>query len=403
MTREGEDGWRLCEDLATRARKGLLERPPELIEEGEGGTYLIRDSSGEMLAVFKPSDEEPFSVANPKNAMPGTPQPSRNNPEIKKGIRPGEAAVREVAAYLLDHGHKAGVPLTALVELSHPMFGPHPKTGSLQQFVVHECGSWDLGASQYEPRDVHRIGVLDLRLFNVDRHGGNILVQRKSTSGGRSTYRLVPIDHGFTLPDSVNAVDLWFEWMSWPQAKIPFDDDVRSYIATLNVDHDARILRALGVRDECIRSCMLSTVLLKKAAMRGMTLSEIGALVCRSRDAVRPTMLETVAQNQLLKDTRAKYFLQNLETTVEEALDRPKRDRKHRPGFQQKHTRNLSAVGGPLRRASSALVDTPPDGVPNPYLLFASETSLRVPDDPLFIRRNLSQESLTVAPAFLFT
>jgi hypothetical protein len=270
----------------------------------------------------------------------------------------------------------------------------------LQLYVEHEYGSWDLGASQYEHRDVHLIGVLDLRLFNVDRHGGNILVQRKSGSGGRSKYRLVPIDHGFALPDSVNAVDLWFEWLSWPQAKIPFDEDVRNYIAALNVDHDARILRALGVRDECIRTFMLSTVLLKKAAMRGMTLHEIGALICRSRDAVRPTMLETIAQSQLLKDTRARYFLHNLETTVDEALDRPKRDRKHRPGFQQKHMRNLSAVGG-LRRTNSALVDSP-DGTPNPYVLFASETSLQVPEDPLFIRRNLSQESLMPAPAFLF-
>lgn len=34
---------------------------------------------------------------------------------LRRGIRPGEGAMREVAAFLLDHDHFAGVPPTALV------------------------------------------------------------------------------------------------------------------------------------------------------------------------------------------------------------------------------------------------------------------------------------------------
>lgn len=41
---------------------------PTLMEEGLGGTYLLRSSSGERLAMVKPLDEEPFAPHNPKGA-----------------------------------------------------------------------------------------------------------------------------------------------------------------------------------------------------------------------------------------------------------------------------------------------------------------------------------------------
>ena len=39
------------------------------------------------------------------------------DPGLKPTVRVGEAAMREVAAYLLDHGHFARVPATALVKV----------------------------------------------------------------------------------------------------------------------------------------------------------------------------------------------------------------------------------------------------------------------------------------------
>lgn len=46
------------------------------------------------------------------------------------------------------------------------------KLGSLQEYVSHDCDTSELGASCFPIRDVHRIGILDLRLFNTDRHAG---------------------------------------------------------------------------------------------------------------------------------------------------------------------------------------------------------------------------------------
>jgi len=56
---------------------------------------------------------------------------------LRKGVRPGEGAVREVAAFLLDHEHFAGVPPTALVSCynSSSPVGDKGKVGSLQVHV----------------------------------------------------------------------------------------------------------------------------------------------------------------------------------------------------------------------------------------------------------------------------
>jgi hypothetical protein len=400
LAREGSEIWTASEELVARARKGIAKFAPELIDDGEGGTYLLRDEDGEPLCVFKPVDEEPFSTFNPKNRIPGTPQPSTNNPEIKKGIWPGEAAVRELAACLLDHGHRAGVPLTAMVELTHPAFaGGLVKLGSLQQFVAHECQSWDLGPSQYQIRDVHMIGLLDVRIFNVDRHGGNILAQRRAGMGSpKSTYRLIPIDHGFALPDSVAAMDLWFEWMTWPQAKQPFDEETTNFIKSINIDHDARLLRALGIREECIATMVMATVLLKKACARGLTLHDIGALITR-RDPDRPSALEDASAHQLLTDTRSRYYQHSVEQTVEEALERA---RQASPGEPRRHQRNPSfqlrsqqqkralALPAPLRRTSSALPSETGTAMSDPFFAQCQTFLL----DGGFLRRNMSQESI---------
>ena len=48
-------------------------------------------------------------------------------------------------------------------------------TGSactLQEFIVHDGDTSEVGASRFSVADVHRIGILDVRLFNTDRHAG---------------------------------------------------------------------------------------------------------------------------------------------------------------------------------------------------------------------------------------
>lgn len=235
-------------------------------------------------------------------------------PGLKPTVRVGEAAIREVAAYLLDHDHFAGVPHTVLVKFTHPIFhvhsskppSPRPeqqdesdgyapsqasldsslsmtsliqakhlgldsnngndngngrrksaesssrrpstesvrpersKLGSLQEFVLHDCDTNEMGAALFSLQDVHHIAILDIRLFNTDRHAGNMLVQRPQGSGARLTAlerlnqpqcRLLPIDHGFCLPEALEPP--YFEWLHWPQVQHAFCPGFDRLIMTL--------------------------------------------------------------------------------------------------------------------------------------------------------------------------
>ncbi|KAI8008173.1 Phosphatidylinositol 4-kinase gamma 3 [Camellia lanceoleosa] len=181
--------------------------------EGSGGAYFMQDAFGqEYISVFKPIDEEPMAVNNPR----GLPL-SIDGEGLKKGTRVGEGALREVAAYLLDHPRSgphllkdtgfARVPPTVMVKCLYQGFNfpegyeyasKNIKIGSLQMFMKN-CGSCeDMGPRAFPVDEVHKISVLDIRLANADRHAGNILVQRDSDG----QIVLIPIDHGYCLPEN---------------------------------------------------------------------------------------------------------------------------------------------------------------------------------------------------------
>ncbi len=101
------------------------------------------------------------------------------------------------------------------------------KLGSLQEFVAHDCDTSEIGPSLFSLQDVHRIAILDIRLFNTDRHAGNILVQRPTGTSSKLSAlarlnqpqcRLLPIDHGFCLPEALEPP--FFEWLHWPQVQL---------------------------------------------------------------------------------------------------------------------------------------------------------------------------------------
>lgn len=202
--------------------KGLIEstfqgldrgNEPIRSSEGSGGAYLMQDFSGlEYVSVFKPIDEEPMAVNNPR----GLPL-SLDGQGMKKGTRVGEGALREVAAYILDHpavqnSEKgfAGVPPTVMVKCMHREFNypegyeyanKNCKIGSLQMFIKNIGSCEDMGPGAFPVDEVHKISVLDIRLANADRHAGNILISRDGEDG---RIELIPIDHGYCLPENVS-------------------------------------------------------------------------------------------------------------------------------------------------------------------------------------------------------
>ncbi|KAJ7569859.1 hypothetical protein O6H91_01G098000 [Diphasiastrum complanatum] len=275
---------------------------PFSVTGGLGGAYIFRNRMGENIAIVKPTDEEPFAPNNPK----GFTGKVLGQPGLKRSIRVGETGVREVAAYLLDHDHFANVPATTLVKVAHSIFNINKKTGGLpqndlqlvakiasfQQYVEHDYDASDHGTVGFPVSAVHRIGILDMRIFNTDRHAGNILVKYHGKEHGQfsgshpqwsveRTVELIPIDHGLCLPESLE--DPYFEWLHWPQASIPFSDDELLYISRLDPYKDADMLRNKlpMLREACIRMLILSTTFLKEATAAGLCLAEIGHMMSR--------------------------------------------------------------------------------------------------------------------------
>jgi len=131
--------------VVQQARRGLaLGLKPDLVLDGSGGTYFMHDPKKVRVAVFKPADEEPYADNNPRGYIRQGPQSSSSQSgtvdegndycmSLREGIKPGEACLREVAAYLLDHGSFSDVPMTTLAEARHPAFNHNGSMLKLSQ------------------------------------------------------------------------------------------------------------------------------------------------------------------------------------------------------------------------------------------------------------------------------
>ncbi|CAJ2636418.1 phosphatidylinositol 4-kinase type 2-beta [Trifolium pratense] len=275
----------MVKDIVKAMKMGIDPIP---VHSGLGGAYYFLNVGGESVAIVKPTDEEPFAPNNPKGFV----GKALGQPGLKRSVRVGETGFREVAAYLLDYGNFAKVPPTALVKITHSIFNVNDgvngkniqkkklvsKIASLQQFIPHDFDASDYGTSGFPVTAVHRIGILDIRILNTDRHGGNLLVRKV---GAFSEVDLIPIDHGLCLPEALE--DPYFEWIHWPQASIPFSEDELSYIENLDPARDCEMLRKElpMIREACLRVLVLCTIFLKEAAAYGLCLAEIGEMMTR--------------------------------------------------------------------------------------------------------------------------
>ena len=92
---------RVIWDMLSLVSEGLKKCKKQIraSSEGMGGAYFMQHPSGnKYVGVFKTMDEEPMAVNNPQ----GLPL-SKTGEGLKKGTKVGEGALREVAAYILDH------------------------------------------------------------------------------------------------------------------------------------------------------------------------------------------------------------------------------------------------------------------------------------------------------------
>jgi len=359
-----------------QARRGLaLGLKPALVLDGSGGTYFLHDARKVKVAVFKPADEEPYAENNPRGyVQQGTCTASSisaiaastgGDLSMRAGIKPGEACLREMAAYLLDHESFSDVPMTTLAEARHPAFNsngsmlnlnqggasvgnhslqlggcvglgssplhiqstssstsskssPHAhssssqnllkKVGSLQEFAHAECTMDDLSFSKVKVEEVHKIAVLDIRTMNADRNTANLLCRRNPEDP--DFFQLIPIDHGYCLRTVADVC--WFDWcwLDWPQLKQPVSEKTKKYILNLDIEADARMLKErLSIPERALDYFRASSKLLQEGIKSGMTLYDVAILCCRNDNAgERQSKLETLIA---MADDIAKSALDN--------------------------------------------------------------------------------------------
>jgi len=252
----------------------------QLASSGVGGTYFVSEN-GNFTAVFKPTDEEPGAPNNPK--------------VLPEGFVPmlpwGKGANREVAASRL--GGFVNVPETYLVQTGTP----HGlvKSGSLQRFVANDGDCSDIGASKFSVEAVHRLGIFDITVLNMDRNDENLLVQKSANS---DVWNLIPIDHTYCFPNKVNS---YFNWQYWNQTRKPFSEETLNLIAAMDPLVNAQILFDSEIDEESVRNVVASTLLLQGAAKHGYNLFQVACMVSGKENDLVDIIMAT-------KEKELKYY-----------------------------------------------------------------------------------------------
>ncbi|NNM42915.1 MAG: hypothetical protein HKM07_01045 [Chlamydiae bacterium] len=306
-------------EIALEVRKQIC---PQLINQGLGGSYYIKNFRGEKIGVFKPSDEEVYMPHNPRDKLPDV-----HDRFLRKGKRQrvghiaGTSCYKETLAYDLA-GKSSGIPFTTLITVPFPVAkGSRSmmlKTGSFQQFMpgvsFHELKISDI--TSIPTTEVQKQAAFDLAFGNSDRNYGNGLYDKRKGE-------LHSIDQGLILLDSLNwnnpVHDIFAEthgcWMVFSQAKESIDAEIKNWIHDLNEGEIEQKIRATFVSmltlenpppkmeelqkyvDGIVVANKTQILFLKKAVEKGFTLYEIGEMVMEtSSNSISRPLLERICK-----------------------------------------------------------------------------------------------------------
>ena len=357
--------------------KGLK---PKLLEDGTSGVYQIRNVDKEVIAIFKPFDEEANAPNNQKGYVN-----SFGSKSFREGILSGEATIREEATYLLDSfcdKYNFDVPSTTFVELCHKAFKINfeemktmendeyvkrssimkrflienlrggkgnnsseqdifmsnekynyipKKYGTLQKFISSTGVVADYSYSLFTVEEAHKIMILDFRILNCDRNDENILIQKKIKTSKDSDeekkfYKLIPIDHALSFPSCLEIGDFDICWMSWKQANIPFTQEEKEYIESINIIEDMERLNSyIYLRPECWKYFRISNTVLKVCTKYNLTPYEIGSLLYHfDYDNKTPSKIKLIVEK-----TEKISFPLNLEKRIRILSFEGKRNKKN--------------------------------------------------------------------------
>lgn len=282
---------------------------------GCGGSYTIsQPQTTNILALVKPCDEESFAPANP-NGYVG----QLGSPSFRAGILSGEGGIRECVVSFLDEKTEglASVPRCTMVNLIHPQLSYVDdevvwKNASLHEYIDNHGTIGDFSASLFSVYDVQAIALLDIRTCNLDRTEGNILLKRHlgrveadfksvTINNSISRYQLIPIDHGYCLPDSFDVSVHDVIWYGMPQTLLPINESLKRRVLNVSVEEDEfEIGQLFYIRPECFRVYKIMNMLLTIAIQYEKTIHDIATIWLR-KDIDEQSILEKAVELSLLE------------------------------------------------------------------------------------------------------
>ena len=241
------------------------------LDHGQTGSVYVLEAGDHKIAVFKPVDGEKFN---------------------RKSLDVGSGAVREEAVYLVDRicGSQASVPVSSRATIE---VDGNTMEGSVQAFLM-EVKGWiedfyippnDLERAQnFISQDVaEAVALLDMRVFNMDRHTGNLLVLKEE-----KPHSLGPIDHGCCLPPWWSLGEAIFEaWISWPHFKTKPSDSAKEIVerAYQRLPQTCKMLREAGLEESAQITLRLCTSLLYIGLVKlGCSIRDLATLMLRDED-----------------------------------------------------------------------------------------------------------------------
>ena len=183
----------------------------------------------------------------------------------------------------------------------------------------------DLAPNQFSTHQVHKIVLLDMRLLNTDRNDANILVRkRRSPTTGHAEYELIPIDHGYCLPQFLEIGWCDWCWYNWPQLRQPLSAEDRAYVLSLSAQEDAnRLAKQIPLRRACRRNMNIASMALQKGVRADLVLFEIARIMCREDldafSTLEQLCIDAFHQLQVVKQrTRngALFYHGNMQPTI---------------------------------------------------------------------------------------
>lgn len=245
-------------------------------EQVEGATCspLLVETTDGGKGIFKPLELEG------RNA---------DQSPLKRGVRLGDTAIKEVAAYSI--GANFDVPSTHITTAS---INGKSSFGSFQKYVSHTCSAEDMGSSAFSTDEVQKIGILDVRLLNLDRHLNNLLVVQNNEGN-----KLIPIDHGYSLPSYHDLSDVYFGWTYFPQCKKTWTENSKKIVAAIDALKDAQKLQKHGVSADSIVSSVLSTILLQYCVANDVSLYKLAVFLQASQVDGENSLFEKAVQKAI--------------------------------------------------------------------------------------------------------